>query len=916
MFVGHGPAVPRAFLVSWVFLLTLLTAPALAADPGANDDSATASPTAAIDVLANDSPNGGPLTLTGNTQGAKGSVSCSALGACFYRANAGATGADSFTYSISNGSGVGTATVTINVASAGTSSKAIARDDDVATLVNRPVVDFDVIANDSGDERTLTGNDNAKHGTVTCESDGKCTYTPNPGYTGTDGFLYSIQVGGSTSAAAVHILVASGNAGYAYGAKGSALGNSGAQWGFAAKAVPEGISGQELMAIGLPEGTASLFGPHTLSGGSLQSAKGWTTEVAGDGRLHYTASRNALLGEALTQAFPRPLPPISQGTGGDGHVPILVGTKVFAFYHHSFPTSVTCVDRATGSVCPGYPKNLQNFGTTDINGPGVVSGSKLWTHLITQSSGSSSIGLFCWDADTDSSCGLTIVDRMERFGRAGASAPWLANGKMWLGGDTGKLYCVDPANGNPCGSLDTGLGAVDNEENYDEVSHANRVFLARRNASVACVDVAAGVRCPGWETPKSFGGRWNVINQHDGSGATVGVCVVRAVSFSEGSDGSCLRDNDPATLIPISHWPNVDSCCNSQGYSNSLEAEAGTRTLGGSLQRGGLGCWDWTTMAPCTGGDYGSDGWITQQDNGSGLPSAYGAAFDGGCVIALGDPGQVFTVDPAGTSPCTSLATGTDRTTIDLRDQRCDRTVGGATWRDVVLSDTNNDEMESVIVTVRDAQTGAVLKSEDLIDGDHTLNLADIDPNAHPAITIDASAKTLDDEPVVARSAEVSGDPWSDGIPPRITVHWRSDPQQACARTTSECGAPATVGVNGEMTSPSRQTASAQLTLQRVACGGVLGEQAGCLSRRAFNIHIRYKAKDIRKITVTYKGKKLKLVRMKPRPVFRVDLRGNTKQRAIIRIRIVTKSGKVLKGIRDYHPCPAKRIVPRRPPKL
>ena len=41
-------------------------------------------------------------------------------------------------------------------------------------------------------------------------------------------------------------------------------------------------------------------------------------------------------------------------------------------------------------------------------------------------------------------------------------------------------------------------------------------------------------------------------------------------------------------------------------------------------------------------------GLIETDVTGNPLPSAYGAAFDGSCVVGLGDPGLVFRVDPSG----------------------------------------------------------------------------------------------------------------------------------------------------------------------------------------------------------------------------------------------------------------------------
>ena len=101
----------------------------------------------------------------------------------------------------------------------------------------------------------------------------------------------------------------------------------------------------------------------------------------------------------------------------------------------------------------------------------------------------------------------------------------------------------------------------------------------------------------------------------------------------------------------------------------------------------------------------------------------------------------------------------------------------------------------------------------------------------------------------------------------------------------------------------------ANLSLLRNACaGGVKGQQAkSCGGKRLFNIHLKFKGKNARKITVTVRGKKQKLVRMKPRPVFRIDLRKYARQRIVVRITIVTKKGKTLKGTRVYHPCTKKK---------
>ena len=525
------------------------------------------------------------------------------------------------------------------------------------------------------------------------------------------------------------------------------------------------------------EATATLTGEHRIAAGSVRTAQGWTAgPVDPAGRAASAQAGNAaLLGNSVTQAISRPLPPVSQGTGGDGHVPIVVGSEIFAFFHHSLPTQVTCIDRTTGARCPGYPRTL-NMGTTDIPGPAAVVDGRIYVHLLAAGNNAAQtapLSMFCWDTVADRPCGLIILDRFASNIEPGGSAPVLVGGKIYLAGDGGKLYCVDPALNAPCAQppIPTGL-ATDIAGNYDIVSHGSRVYALRQGDKAVCIDVVARAACPGWGTPKPITlGNTNLINRRDAQGAAIGVCLVIGIFESQ-----CFDDANPAQAIPIAWEAGADF------YSVSAEAEAGTRTLVGRHGQSGLACWDWATMAPCAGGGYDPSGWLMEGAGGDPLPIAYGAAFDGSCAIGLGDPGLLFTVDPRGFSPCTSLKA---TRTIDLRAQRCDGTVGAARWAQATLEDTKPGELSSVVVTVRDAQTDAVLLTKELVDG--AVDLSAIDAEAHPAITVGVSAP-----------ANAAGEPaWADAVPPRIRISWHADPKQLCFETTTQrsCSAPSPVAV-------------------------------------------------------------------------------------------------------------------------
>ena len=564
-----------------------------------------------------------------------------------------------------------------------------------------------------------------------------------------------------------------------------------ARWGVGVTGVPAGAGDDALDALARPSVTTTLTGAHTIRPGSVTTAPGWSTGQVTGVSASAHADASAMLGEADTQLLAKPLPPTSQGTGGDGYVPILVGSKVFAFFHHSHPTSVTCIDRTTGSRCPGYPIPT-NMNTTDRPGPGAVVGDRIYVTLQPRSNYSQTapLGLYCWDAAAAEPCGYVVLRRFRTTSNPSESGPVVVDGKVYVAGDGGKLYCLDPTTNAPCTTpaISTGL---DGElgGSYDVTSHGSRVFVSRYADKVACIDVQAGAACAGWEGAKPLldAGFWNVVNRFNAQGQATGVCLVTIGS------GVCYDDNAPASPAEIG-W------LSTSGYAIDTEAETGTRTLVAG-DYSGVACWDWVTLAPCTGGDYDQEGRLLRDAGGESLPWAYGTAFDGSCVLGLGDPGLVYSVDPKGSSPCSSLGPATR--TLDLRKQRCDGGVGSATWSQASLQDTAAGELTSVVLTVRDATSGEVLATKDISTG--PLDLSAINAAAHPAITVVATAKSAPGDTA-----------WADAVPPRIRVAWHGDPKQLCfeTNTTPSC-AVAPVSVKAAL---GDVFATKQLTLSPTGC--------------------------------------------------------------------------------------------------
>ncbi|MGE0084616.1 MAG: SdrD B-like domain-containing protein [Desulfococcaceae bacterium] len=101
-----------------------------------------------------------------------------------------------FVYTITDADGdTSTSTLTVTVFSG--NRPPVAEDDSTATNLNTPV-DIAVLPNDSdpdGDPLTVTDFTQPGNGTVVLSPDGTFTYTPNPGFTGTDTFTYTIDDG-------------------------------------------------------------------------------------------------------------------------------------------------------------------------------------------------------------------------------------------------------------------------------------------------------------------------------------------------------------------------------------------------------------------------------------------------------------------------------------------------------------------------------------------------------------------------------------------------------------------------------------------------------------------------------------------------------------------------------------------------
>ncbi|MGE0880867.1 MAG: Ig-like domain-containing protein, partial [Acidimicrobiia bacterium] len=173
------------------------------------------SPAVTIDVVANDTSTGGPLTATLAVGAVHGTAACTAT-TCTYTPAPDFNGTDAFAYraadSLNNSD---TATVTVTVTPVNDPPVAV---DDTVSVVGDTVANvITPLINDSDIDNTITVTAVTPpiHGTVAINPDSATlTYTPAAGYRGPDSFTYTItDAAGATATATVTVAVTVPNVG-------------------------------------------------------------------------------------------------------------------------------------------------------------------------------------------------------------------------------------------------------------------------------------------------------------------------------------------------------------------------------------------------------------------------------------------------------------------------------------------------------------------------------------------------------------------------------------------------------------------------------------------------------------------------------------------------------------------------------
>ncbi|EAQ10992.1 FecR family protein [Maritimibacter alkaliphilus HTCC2654] len=153
--------------------------------------------------------DGDPVSISGFTQGAHGSVDTDEEGGLVYTPDADFNGSDSFTYTVSDGQG-GTDTQTVTVTVTPVNDDPIATPESLTVAEDGSGVVYPAFAGTDvdGDPVSISGFTQGTHGSVDTDEEGGLVFTPEADFNGTDSFTYTVSDGqGGTDTQTVSVTV-------------------------------------------------------------------------------------------------------------------------------------------------------------------------------------------------------------------------------------------------------------------------------------------------------------------------------------------------------------------------------------------------------------------------------------------------------------------------------------------------------------------------------------------------------------------------------------------------------------------------------------------------------------------------------------------------------------------------------------
>ncbi len=608
----------------------------------------------------------------------------------------------------------------------------------------------------------------------------------------------------------------------------------------------------------LSYGNGSTPGPATITDilqsgqtfvpGSLKVPPGWTPAWSINGTTFGDAEPpSGVVGVRAINANARPggtnlthflLPPVqttATPTGGDGFTPVIYrapggAVESWNMYHHLFPAApkVVCVNLLTNQPCAGgpwprpvntTPGPLGAGGTGDIQStltPIYVVDPERPERFYYAAVTASSVGIACLDMAARANCGYVALDSI---GGSPSSVNGLegfvkVGGELYAVSTTGEVLCVNLASQTPCAGQPYAAIVPGNNNApggggfyQGSLTVADGLVFASSSppggpAQLGCFNPATKTACTGWATAKPAGpaasATYAAFTSYTTGGAANGACVPAVVSGPPAVTCYTLAGAPLAAPTGFGSVPNGALTFNPEtvtapnGHLQSYFA-----FWGGSLA-GGTGCYDWTAAAVCAGFPFPK----THPNVNGGATRDYGYAYDETteCLLALGDAGYLFSVDPAtGGTPC--IRSGAS-VTLAPGAFYCDGAAHSQTYTDAQLTNITlaNVDLGASSATVTDPDGNVLATPAFAPDG--TLDLSGISPAAEPSITVNARL-------VLLSTADFGG-----GNQPSLVVNFIGDAPQVCFRTTlsGDCTVSA-VSNTGDVDDPGGKVTSNTVTL-------------------------------------------------------------------------------------------------------
>ncbi len=617
-----------------------------------------------------------------------------------------------------------------------------------------------------------------------------------------------------------------------------------------------------------PAGPATITDPIANAGaaqsyvpGSLRVPPGWTPRWSTDGTTFQTTEPGSGTvavradtpsarpgGTSLDTPLQPPVQSAPSQTGGDGYTPILhrtpAGTtEAWNMYHHAAASSpkLVCTDLATNTRCAGgtWPTTVSTT-PGPFGAPGDIATPTISTYVEDPNTGvtyypgmtASQVGVGCLDLAARANCGFWPLFPAAPGGAYSTAGMVTAGGNLWAVGSNGRPACLSMASHTPCAGQPYPAIVPANSNGPGEIYLGSAVMIGTRlfasssprggtRPELGCFDTVALAACAGWADSKEFGPAdfytYNAFAAYDTAGTPTGVCST-ALNGAAAPAATCFTLADDPLAAPAF----TVSAAGTWVFDPEVVAtrDGHLHSYFGAWQGGSPGsttCYDWTTAANCAGFQNPA---FHPTVNG-GATRDYGYSYDSttDCLIALGDAGVLFSVDPAtGGSPCIhSGATAA----LHPAAFYCDGAAGHVQgYRDARLEniDMSNVDLSASTVEVRDTGGGPIAAPGLASDG--TVDLSGISVAAHPDITVTASL-------VLDNAGDFTG-----GNHPTMVLSYDGDAPQVCFRTTVATACTATGVTN---TATGTDTAG-EFTSNAVNLGVAPG--TGCLPNVSVNKEI------------------------------------------------------------------------------